>query len=188
VLPSAPGAAPMLAIARSSVSCGTVIHEYLMLGIIASCRACCRSDPRRLACIALNALGLRHFGNNAGSHRRGAFPEPDRLCAPMLPSTAKKTVDVQTCKGFATVAASFATGPALRAFGAIRGGASRAQPARLRAEVLRASSVATSAIENGRFAHALSAEVPLRPDTRFQPSLTTGRWHFLYLVNGLRDS
>ena len=118
----------------------------------------------------------------------GAFPEPDRLCAPMLPSTAKKTVDVQTCKGFATVAASFATGPALRAFGAIRGGASRAQPARLRAEVLRASSVATSAIENGRFAHALSAEVPLRPDTRFQPSLTTGRWHFLYLVNSLRDS
>jgi thiosulfate reductase cytochrome b subunit len=36
-----------------------VIHEYLMLGIIAFVVvAPCRSDPRRLACIALNALGL----------------------------------------------------------------------------------------------------------------------------------
>jgi hypothetical protein len=77
VEPSAPGGAPMLAIARSSSDCGTVIHEYLMLGIIAfivvhvvEVVRGCRSDPRRLACIALNALGLRHFGNSAGRHRR----------------------------------------------------------------------------------------------------------------------
>jgi hypothetical protein len=51
----------------------------------------------------------------------GAFPEPDRLCIPMSPSAAQKTVDVQTRKGFASVAASFATGLALLAFGVVRG-------------------------------------------------------------------
>jgi len=40
----------------------------------------------------------------------GAFLEPDRLCAPTIPRVATQTVDVQTCKGFASVAASFATG------------------------------------------------------------------------------
>jgi hypothetical protein len=33
--PSAPGGAPNLDIDPSSLSCGTVIHEYLMLSIIA---------------------------------------------------------------------------------------------------------------------------------------------------------
>jgi hypothetical protein len=34
-LPSAPGGAPNLDIDPSSLSCGTVIHEYFMLGMIA---------------------------------------------------------------------------------------------------------------------------------------------------------
>jgi hypothetical protein len=61
----------MLAIARSSVSCGTVIHEYLMLGSIAFTVVDVVEVIRAgWPALRSNALGLRHFGNSAARLRR----------------------------------------------------------------------------------------------------------------------
>ena len=60
----------------------------------------------------------------------GAIPETDRLCTPVSPNAAHKTVDVQTRKGFMSAAAALATGLALVAFGATReAGSKRADAA-----------------------------------------------------------
>jgi hypothetical protein len=103
-----------------------------------------------------------------------AFSEPDRLCAPTIPRAAKQTVGVQTCKGFASVAASFATGSALLVFGVIRGGGvgSAASPVERRSSAQRRlSQPPTSAIEHGRSARAVSAE---ETGYRFQPFAKDG--------------
>ena len=99
-----------------------VIHEYLMFGIIAF--------------VLVHVVEVMHAGWPSMRSMLsgydivsattpvaidGAFPEPGRLCTPVARSTAHKTVDVQTRKGFTVFAASVATGLALLAFGVVRG-------------------------------------------------------------------
>jgi thiosulfate reductase cytochrome b subunit len=99
-----------------------VIHEYLMFGIIAFVVVHV-VEVLRAGWPALRSMlsGYDIVLATTPVAIGGAFPEPDRLGIPMSPSAAQKTVDVQTRKGFASVAASFATGLALLAFGVIRG-------------------------------------------------------------------
>jgi thiosulfate reductase cytochrome b subunit len=99
-----------------------VIHEYLMFGIIAFVVVHV-VEVIRAGWPALRSMlsGYDIVSATAPVAIDGAFPEPDRLCTPVSPSTARKTVDIQTRRGFTVVAASVATGLALLAFGVIRG-------------------------------------------------------------------
>jgi hypothetical protein len=99
-----------------------VIHEYLMFGIIAFVVVHV-VEVIRAGWPALRSMlsGYDIVSATTPVAIDGAFPEPDRLCTPVSPSTARKTVDVQTRRGFTVVAATVATGLALLALGVIRG-------------------------------------------------------------------
>jgi thiosulfate reductase cytochrome b subunit len=99
-----------------------VIHQYLMFGIIAFIVVHV-VEVIRAGWPALRSMlsGYDIVSAKTPVAIDSAFPEPDRLCTPMSPSAAQKTVDLRTRKGFASVAASFATGLAILAFGVVRG-------------------------------------------------------------------
>jgi len=99
-----------------------VIHVYLMFGIIAFIVVHV-VEVIRAGWPALRSMlsGYDIVSATTPDAIDGAFPEPDRLCTPVSPSAAQKTVDLQTRKGFAGVAVSFVAGLALVAFGVIRG-------------------------------------------------------------------
>jgi hypothetical protein len=106
------------------------VHKFLMFGIIAFVLV------HMIQVIRAGWQALRSMisgydilpGTTAAVD--GAIPETDRLCTPLSPSAAHKTVDVQTRKGFMSAAAALATGLALVAFGATReAGSKRADAA-----------------------------------------------------------
>jgi thiosulfate reductase cytochrome b subunit len=99
-----------------------VIHEYLMFGIIAFVVVHV-VEVIRAGWPSLRSMlsGYDIVSATTPVAIDGALPEPDLLCTPVSPSSAQKTVDVQTRKGFTVFGASVATGFVLLAFDIIRG-------------------------------------------------------------------